>query len=244
MARKDAGHRSQIMALQDNLQICLEFDEGTGTTANDSSGNGNGTLVNGVGWTSGKLGAAVEFDGTNDYVTTNVGAPLRSGETNDLTWATWLWIDATGRNDFIVWKTANGTDDIGIFTDADTKVAVFARINSSAGSIITGATTLSINTWYHVALTKSGDSWTLYLNAVSDGSATAARTLASHDTDVLWLGSNHTNFSPLAANNLDGRLDQFAAWNRALSGSEISDLYNGGSGRRIIFPPWFKRRRN
>lgn len=43
------------------------FDEGTGTTAADSSGNNrNATLFNGVAWVPGKHGMAVSFDGFDD----------------------------------------------------------------------------------------------------------------------------------------------------------------------------------
>src|SRR5450759_5412343 len=46
-----------------------KFDEGTGTNATDSSGMGNnGTLTNGPTWTTGKVGGALSFDGTDDYV--------------------------------------------------------------------------------------------------------------------------------------------------------------------------------
>ncbi|MGD0792507.1 MAG: hypothetical protein ABR920_12125, partial [Terriglobales bacterium] len=45
------------------------FDDGTGTTAADSSGNGyNATLVNGVSWVTGKIGDAVSANGVNQYV--------------------------------------------------------------------------------------------------------------------------------------------------------------------------------
>jgi len=45
------------------------FDEGAGTSAGDSSGNGNtGTLVNGPTWDTGKIGGGLRFDGSNDYV--------------------------------------------------------------------------------------------------------------------------------------------------------------------------------
>ncbi len=45
------------------------FDEGSGTSAGDSSGNGHtATLVNGPSWVSGKIGDAVSADGVNDYV--------------------------------------------------------------------------------------------------------------------------------------------------------------------------------
>ena len=47
-----------------------KFDEGSGTTAADSSGNGNtGTLINGPLWTAGRVGNALFFDGIDDNVT-------------------------------------------------------------------------------------------------------------------------------------------------------------------------------
>ena len=45
------------------------FDDGSGTTALDSSGNGNdGTLSGGATWVDGQLGGAIQFNGTNSYV--------------------------------------------------------------------------------------------------------------------------------------------------------------------------------
>ncbi|MHC4629535.1 MAG: hypothetical protein ACYTDV_21380 [Planctomycetota bacterium] len=45
------------------------LDDGSGTTATDSSGNGNdGTLTGGPTWALGRLSGALEFDGVDDYV--------------------------------------------------------------------------------------------------------------------------------------------------------------------------------
>ena len=42
-----------------------KFDEGSGTTAFDSSGNGNdGTLNGGAQWVEGQLGGAIQFNGS------------------------------------------------------------------------------------------------------------------------------------------------------------------------------------
>ncbi len=72
-------------AFSDSQSVCFycnyyagywKFDEGSGTTASDSSGNSNtGTLTNGPAWATGKYGSAVQFDGVDDYVVTaqNVG---------------------------------------------------------------------------------------------------------------------------------------------------------------------------
>src|SRR5690606_1898373 len=44
------------------------FDEKTGTTVEDKSGNGNNGTVNGATWTQGKYGSGLSFDGEDDYV--------------------------------------------------------------------------------------------------------------------------------------------------------------------------------
>ena len=52
------------------LVAAYSFDEGTGTTANNSSGQANtATLNNGVAWVAGQHGKAASFDGVNDYIT-------------------------------------------------------------------------------------------------------------------------------------------------------------------------------
>lgn len=44
------------------------FDEGSGNTAYDSSGNNNNGMIHGANWTSGVSGYALSFDGIDDYV--------------------------------------------------------------------------------------------------------------------------------------------------------------------------------
>src|SRR4030095_10522659 len=53
-----------------DLVAYWKFDEGSGTSAADASGNGNtATLVNGPVWTAGRVGNALYFDGINDNLT-------------------------------------------------------------------------------------------------------------------------------------------------------------------------------
>ena len=50
------------------LVAAYGFDEGSGTTATDASGNGRTGAVTGATWAAGRYGGALSFDGTNDYV--------------------------------------------------------------------------------------------------------------------------------------------------------------------------------
>ena len=66
-----------VMSIAGNASADLvahwRFDETSGTTALDSSGNGlNGTLEGDPQWVAGAIGGALEFDG-DDYV--DFGAP-------------------------------------------------------------------------------------------------------------------------------------------------------------------------
>lgn len=58
-----------------------KFDEGSGKSAADSSGNGNdGTLANNPTWTTGQVGSALSFDGVDDSVTVSSSNSLKIQE--------------------------------------------------------------------------------------------------------------------------------------------------------------------
>ena len=65
------------MAAPSGLVAAYGFDEGSGTTVTDASGNGNnGTITNATWATSGKYGDALQFNGTNALVTVPDAASL------------------------------------------------------------------------------------------------------------------------------------------------------------------------
>jgi len=77
-------------ALAAGERVWWKFDESSGTTASDSSGNNNaGTLTNmaGTEWTAGKLNNSLNFDGVNDYVVRNT---LSANITGDCTVSVWM----------------------------------------------------------------------------------------------------------------------------------------------------------
>lgn len=59
----------RVDPVKEGRVLDMRFDEGSGDTANDLSGNRNvGTLKNGPVWTQGRFGNALDFDGVDDYV--------------------------------------------------------------------------------------------------------------------------------------------------------------------------------
>jgi len=76
LSNKNKNNIDKVMAATPNLVGYWNFDEGAGTVVSDSSGNNNtGTLTNGPLWTAGKVGNALNFDGTNDYVSIPIILP-------------------------------------------------------------------------------------------------------------------------------------------------------------------------
>ena len=65
------------------------FDEGSGNVAKDSSGNSNdGKFVKEPKWVNGKLGKALEFNGTDNYV--DCGNAKSFDITNAITIVAWM----------------------------------------------------------------------------------------------------------------------------------------------------------
>jgi len=92
-------------------------------------------------------------------------------------------------------------------------------INNMGSSTV--SYTFSTNTWYHVCCVF-GASCTAYINGVSVGTGTTGITTSGSIT-TLTVGSctARTNFG------FKGYLDDFRIYNRALSGTEIAQLYSG-----------------
>ena len=78
------------------------FDEGSGTTVFDMSGNGrDGDFMGNPQWVTGKFGGALEFNGSTDYVVYNMPAAQNfanftvalwaRAEGSPWAWARWWW---------------------------------------------------------------------------------------------------------------------------------------------------------
>ncbi|MES2476014.1 MAG: rhamnogalacturonan lyase B N-terminal domain-containing protein [Verrucomicrobiota bacterium] len=203
----------------------VTFDESSGTNASDITGHGwDATRINGSAWTTGVHGNAADLDGVDDHLT------LPNGVVNglkDFTISTWVRLDAlntwsrifdfgTGTSNYMFLSPQNG---------ATGKLRFAITQGGGAGEqIIDGAGPLATGVWTHVAVTRSGTTGTLYVNGSAVGS-NPAMTLAPSD-----LGSTTRNYigrSQYPDPYLNGQLDEFQIFNRALSATELSTLASG-----------------
>jgi hypothetical protein len=92
-----------------------KFDEGRGTTANDSAGKNNGT-IHGAEWTAGRFNNALSFDGADDYVEVPDHSSLRFMQSSSFTISFWAMPALETESGYVICKMRSGgrRDDSGI----------------------------------------------------------------------------------------------------------------------------------
>ena len=231
-ARDAAGNTAtstgvSITVFNTSLVAAYAFSENAGTIANDNSGNGNtGTLTNGPTWSaSGKYGAAVLFDGTNDLVS------ITDANSLDLTTGMTLeaWINPSNLTGYkTLLSKENGTNNLAYALSANNSTSGTAnqrpnsriRIGSNIRTV-TGITKLTLNTWTHIASTYDGTTMRLYINGVQVSTfATTGNITAT--TNLLYIGGSPA----LGAQYFTGLIDEVRIYNRALTQTEIQTDMN------------------
>jgi hypothetical protein len=142
------------------------FDEMAGDTLHDMSGNGNHGLIQGATWTPGYSGGALEFDGIDDYVSTEL-APEYS-QNDDFTWECIASFSGQHLQCFIGMERTNHMQ-VSLGAE-DQKAWAFVRDDNHDAVLLTGTKILNENWWYHFAVVRETgtDEIRLYINGVLD----------------------------------------------------------------------------
>ena len=137
-------------------------------------------------------GASAYFDGVGDYLAGTAGAGYNFG-TSDFTVEAWAWWDGTypsAQTSRIVYATGSTTspDQMAISTSGIT-----------FGGVVASGVTPKINSWNHIAGTRSGTAVRIFLNGALVGSGTNASSIGSSTATPLVgirndSGSNYGNW--------------------------------------------------
>jgi hypothetical protein len=205
------------------LVAFYHFDETSGTTAADSSGNNRtATLVGGATFSGGLQNNAVTMNGRNEYVS------LPSGIVSGLTsFSICAWVNL---NAITTWSRIF---DFGTGTTA----YMFVTPSSGAGvrfGITTGgngqeqqmnAPALATGSWQQVAVTRAPNTGTLYVNGVlaAQNTSMTLNPVSLGTTTQNWLGRSEFAGDPY----LNGQIDNFRIYDHALTAAEVQTLYAG-----------------
>jgi hypothetical protein len=199
-----------------------KFNEGTGTTAADSSGNNNtGTLSNATNWTSsGKQGAAFSGSwGTN--VTIPPSASMNTIN-NEISFASWIKPPTTSSCNWMHLFTRAGGEPVSRITESYTGAC---RINfDGSGDHFEPTNIIPKGSWSHVALTYNQVTHTgkVYLNGTLIGTKTDY-TMGITPGVATYINSDNTGAGGFG----DLVFDDTKIYNRVISDSEVATLAAG-----------------
>jgi hypothetical protein len=174
----------------------------------------------------GRLGNAVRLNGADEYVSLPTGIV---SALSDYTVSTWL-NPASGDTWSRVFDFGTGTAvNMFMTVNAAGSGLRFAITNNGNGAeqTLTGGGQLPLNTWSHVAVTLSGTTGTLYLNGtpVATNPNMTLKPSSLGNTNQNWIGRSQYP-DPL----LNGTVDDFNIYNRALSPADVAALAGGQPG--------------
>ena len=207
-----------------NIRAAYDLDDGTGNLV-DGTGNGYTlTNTNSVTFASGLINQAAQFG------TSNTNKILETGScgvalADDWTVA-FFWKAATALNGLSIMEVVWGTSGSG-----NNNRTLYGRdqgnnrwiIFNSAFSSGTTAESITNGNWYHIMVTRSSTTLTLYVNNTSKGTVSVGA--ATNLTPRIGIGSQND-----AGWRLSGDIDMWYVWNKALDSTERADVYNGGTG--------------
>jgi hypothetical protein len=224
-----AGYAPQAASLLNSLKAWWKLSD-----ERDAYGNNDLTNSNGVTFTTGKLGnASSHIRSSMQSLTISDNAEIGTGD-YDWTFAGWIYFDNKANAKTLIGKRDNstsGTQEWALVYDSSIDRLVFNIWNSGTtinqcfannfGSPSTG-------TWYFVRFWHDNTNNQIGIR-VNEGTAnTQTLTVTPWDgTAVLKCGCQIVPSTTCH----DGRLDEWAKWNRLLTDSEGAYLYNSGTGR-------------
>jgi len=202
-----------------------KFDEGSGTTAADLSGNNNsGTLnplANGPTWTTGKINGALSFDGVDDYVRILDSTSLHL---TNFTLSLWYKVNSwpTSYNPRLISKANSwGTMDWELLHVAwSNSIEMLVGEMNGADVLANLRYSPTTGAWHQITIIKNGTTYSLYSDGVFIGTDTSSVTWT--DSDNITIGKDAT----ASGYEFNGLIDEVRIYNRALSATEIQELYN------------------
>ncbi len=221
-----------VQAQDPDLLGWWKFDDGTGTIAVDSSGNGHdGVFIQDPEWVAGKFGSALLFDGRGGERVSLGGLDIPSGQMTIACWFKANNLDTPGQDPRMVSKAFGGgnNDHIWMFSSSrqgGEKLLRFRlKTNDGQDTSEIKAGTFEVGEWIHGAIWWDGTDMKIYKNGEEVGAIAKGGTSVALDPAVQGAIGNQ----PIGAENrpFDGIIDDVRIYTKALTEAEFQDVMVG-----------------
>ncbi|UCF08626.1 MAG: hypothetical protein JSW28_02755 [Thermoplasmata archaeon] len=205
----------------EDLVLELHFNEGSGSTVYDSSGNGNDGTINGASWTNGKYGKALNFDGTGDYV--EIPHTDQFNFPNSFTIGAWINFNEGGGINPKIFSKDSMSDGVIFHTQGNGNERLLEfGIQGFTPWYVQSSSKIFAAEWYFVVgiYNSQENKFQIFINGILDNETSV--------TGTPIYSSNSAYIGKRRASDLDGFngiIDEIYIYNRALNAEEIKDHY-------------------
>jgi hypothetical protein len=121
------------------------------------------------------------FDGSGDYLTGPSNSAFSFG-TSDFTAECWVYFTSLPTANQSLFDFRNGSDNSSFFMGVySNNIPFFAN---QSGGVLNGSFTFNVNTWYHIAYTRSGTSLNIWVNGTNVGTTTNSTNLTGTNCKI------------------------------------------------------------
>ena len=215
---------TQSSTLLSNLVAYWKLDEASGTIVDSVNGH-NSTAVSGTYRASGKINTCMGFNGSQ-YITLADSPDWTIAVNDNITMSAWINLNSQTQNIYNnILGDASGpqfylknTFELGYY---EGDIGVTSAISTYNNSV-----------WYMVTMTKEVIGSIITVKFYRNGAFLSSSTSLvgdGHNPPTIYIGGD------IASENINGKIDELGYWRRALTASEITALYNSGTGKSYPF---------
>ncbi|MCH9694097.1 MAG: DNRLRE domain-containing protein [Gammaproteobacteria bacterium] len=226
-----ASEVAELAGIGSGLLAHWKLDETSGTTAIDSLGGYDGTLMNmdpSTDWVTGQIDGGLSFDGGNDYIDVSSMNPKSY---DDFAISAWYKSESTtATEDEYIFLHAEGFVTNGITfgptDDGGDVLRLTIDVNGESDRHY-GTSDIVDRQWHHLVATRSNGRVRIFVDGVEESDETDAHagTIVAVDGAGPFIGDYPGN-----TEQVNGTLDDIRLFDYGLSPDEIAELFGAGGG--------------
>jgi len=223
--RFEVGSDLNLWTQASGVTAYWDFEEGSGSSLSDRSGNNNNGVWSGTGtyYTTGKVGGYSGIFTSPNYADIPDSPTLNSA--GALSLIAWIKLSNASTTGYVITKNTTGSADLqyDILHYGTGEYDINLGLNNSAARCSSSNNVVTdSNRWYHVAGVFDGTKIYLYVDGQQVGLCNYSIPI-TQTTHTVNIGRRKPNDVYLG-----GNVDEMMIFNRALTAKEVQAIYNSG----------------